>query len=89
MPRHASAGFRDRLRSSREERDLTQEQLASAIGLSGRASISALERGRQRATLELCEDLARAIGVPPSWLAYGDGRPAFADRQGQRGQRVG
>lgn len=71
MPRHASAGFRDRLLASREERGLTQEQLANAIGLSGRASISALEKGRQGATLELCEDLARALGVDPRWLAYG------------------
>lgn len=42
-----------------------------AIGLSGRASISALEKGRQKATLELCEDLARTLGVDPRWLAYG------------------
>lgn len=73
MARHTSASFRDRLRSARQARALTQEQLARAIGLDGRSSISHLERGKQSVSIEACEDLARALGVRPAWLAYGEG----------------
>lgn len=67
--------FPSRLRLAREKKGLTAEQLAHAVGLKTRASISKMETGAQSVSLELTEKLADALGVRPAWLAYGDGEP--------------
>lgn len=45
------------------------------MGFKTKASVSNLERGKQSASIELAENLARALGVRPEWLAYGTGPP--------------
>ena len=71
--RQLSAGFPARLKEARERAGLTAEQLARIVGFKTKASVSNLERGKQSASIELAENLARALGVSPEWLAYGHG----------------
>lgn len=71
--RHLSADFRSRLRSAREAAGLTLADLAERTGYKTKVSISNLELGKQSATLEQVENLARALGVRVCWLAYGEG----------------
>jgi transcriptional regulator with XRE-family HTH domain len=54
--------FGKRLRQLRRERDLTQEQLAEAIGVSVEA-ISNFERGVHAPSFETMEKLVEALGV--------------------------
>lgn len=49
--------MKSNLREYREDRGLTQEQLASAVGVT-RQSINAIERGRYDPSLELALKLA-------------------------------
>lgn len=69
--RQRSAAFPERLRAARERAGISAEKLALVVGFKGRSSISNLELGKQSATLELVENLARALGVKATWLAYG------------------
>lgn len=71
--RQVSAGFPLRLRNARTRAGLTTDELARAVGFKTRASVSNLELGKQSATLELAENLARLLDVRPCWLAYGEG----------------
>jgi transcriptional regulator with XRE-family HTH domain len=57
----------DQLRTLREERGLTYEELAEATGLSRRGVIS-LERGERNGNVRSWYRLARALGVMPSEL---------------------
>jgi len=59
--------FGDRVRSLREERNLSQEALADAAKLH-RTHISLIERGERSVRLETIEALARAFGVQPADL---------------------
>lgn len=56
--------FGRRVRSAREAAGLSQEELASRVGLS-RGSIANIERGAQRVVLHLAIELAAAVGVDP------------------------
>jgi len=51
-----------RVRRRREARDLTQDELASAVGVS-RSSIANIERGRQHAPVHLLFQLAEELKV--------------------------
>lgn len=57
--------FSERLRSKRQERDLSQSELAEAASV-GATYISELERGRNEPTLAVVEKLAAALGVEPA-----------------------
>lgn len=68
-----------RLRAARNARHFTQTDVANLIGLSLRSYMD-IENGATRLTLARLDDLAEALGVPASWIAYGvDGEAARAD----------
>lgn len=55
------------IRKYREERNLTQEQLAFESGLH-RTYISSLERGKRNATVVVLGQIAEAMKIEPSLL---------------------
>lgn len=59
--------FGSRLRELREEKDVTQEELARRVDLS-RTSITNIEKGRQRVMLHQMVELAEALGAEPLTL---------------------
>lgn len=61
--------FAERLTFLREERQLTQAQLAVKSGLS-QATIGNLETGRNKGTKKILE-LAKALHITPEWLIQG------------------
>lgn len=63
------ASFAERLTFLREERQLTQAQLAAKSGLS-QATIGNLETGRNKGTKKILE-LANALHITPEWLIHG------------------
>ena len=68
-----------RVRSSREERGLTQQSLADVIGID-RTYLSGIENGRRNVSFENLVRLARGLGIPLSELVDGvdvecDGKP--------------
>lgn len=62
--------FGSRVRALREERNVTQEELASRVALS-RTSITNIERGRQRVMLHQMMDIAQALDADPGKLVPG------------------
>lgn len=62
-PDPLSISFGKRLRSIRESRLLTLQQLALAAGLND-AAIGLIERGARSPTLRTVERLAQGLGVP-------------------------
>lgn len=54
----------NRIRELREERGMTLEQLGAEVSEVTPATISKLEKGQMRLTLEYMQDIARALGVP-------------------------
>ena len=65
----------NRLREVRRRNELTQEALASAVGVT-RQTIISLEKGRYVPSVKLALGLARALDVPVEdlfWLANGKG----------------
>jgi transcriptional regulator with XRE-family HTH domain len=56
-----------RIKTLRERRGLTQEQLAERAGVS-RTYLARLETGKQDPTLSTIEKLARALSVRPARL---------------------
>jgi len=65
---HQALGSRIRL--IRESLGLTQEELATRVGMK-RASVANLEMGRQRFLLDGVEDFARALGTTQKHLLKG------------------
>lgn len=64
-----------RLRHAREMADKSQEDLASALGLT-REAISQIERGQVKdPSVGRITALAALCDVDPSWLAFGTGTP--------------
>lgn len=55
------------LRAARRRAELSQKQLAAAVGVS-QAMISQLERGEKRPSLDLFEKIAAELGVSASYL---------------------
>jgi len=56
--------FGSRVRALREERKVTQDELAKRVDLS-RASITNIERGRQRVLLHQMMEIATALDASP------------------------
>ena len=50
-----------KMRSARVAKDLSQQQLADAVGVS-RQTISSIERGDYNPTIRLCRAICRALG---------------------------
>ncbi|MGN1100660.1 MAG: helix-turn-helix transcriptional regulator [Huintestinicola sp.] len=50
-----------KLKSARAALDMSQQQLAEAVGVS-RQTINAIEKGDYNPTLKLCIDICRALG---------------------------
>jgi transcriptional regulator with XRE-family HTH domain len=59
--------FGERVRHLREDRGMSQEDLADAARLH-RTHISLIERGRRSVRLDTVEQLARALAVQPAEL---------------------
>ena len=49
------------VKSARAARDMTQKQLADAVGVS-RQTINAIEQGEYNPTIRLCRAICRALG---------------------------
>ena len=64
-------GMGARLASVRIERGLTKVALARQLDLSATA-IANIEKGAQTG-VDVLESLAKALGVSPAWLAFGEG----------------
>lgn len=62
--------FGARLRELREEKSVTQDELARRVDLS-RTSITNIEKGRQRVMLHQMVNLARALEADPQTLLPG------------------
>ena len=60
-----------RLREARKAAGLTLRELAARVGIANYQTIDNIERGRQRASVDQIESLARALGVSASWMAFG------------------
>jgi len=83
------AGLAERAREAREARGLSLREVARRADRSEGAkrddlsegAIRSVERGRMPA-LNSLEKLARALGVSPSWLAYGIGPMERVTRRG-------
>ncbi|RPD83208.1 XRE family transcriptional regulator [Neisseria weixii] len=50
--------------SARKQSNLTQEELAEAIGFSGKGSISAIEKGRNKPTFDVMVKIAEVCNYP-------------------------
>jgi transcriptional regulator with XRE-family HTH domain len=62
--------FGQRLRALREDRELSQEQLAHKAGLD-RTYVSSCERGKRNVSLSTICKFAEALGVAPHELLTG------------------
>ena len=67
--------FGDRLRGLRERAGLTQEEVATALGLT-RPAVGRWETGRSRPRLDKLEQLAGILGTTAYYLLNGDGPQA-------------
>ena len=72
-PRAAIAAIGARIKTAREEANLTQEQLARAIGVHTN-TIGKVERGTAVPDAQLLLDVAPATNVTPQWLLVGEAR---------------
>lgn len=50
-----------KIKAARAERDLTQKELAGAVGVS-RQTINAIEKGEYNPTIHLCRAICRVLG---------------------------
>ena len=66
------AGFPARLRHARERSGLSMRTLSTAAGVSVQAWSNA-EAGKVVPRVDTAERMAVALGVAPSWLAFGEG----------------
>lgn len=64
-------GMGGRLADARTERGLTKAALARQVGLSP-STVADIEKGAQTG-VDILESLAKALGVSPAWLAFGEG----------------
>ena len=59
--------FAKRLRELRQEKEMTQKELADAVGIS-MSAIGMYEQGRREPSTEVIEELAKALGCSPAYL---------------------
>lgn len=72
-----------RLKTAREDANLSQEALGKAVGI-GRAAISKIEAGGTKKTSHIVK-LAEVLCVSPLWLEFGEGdmAPSNLELSGQ------
>lgn len=58
----------DRIKQLREDLDMTQTDLAIALGLSDKSSVSKIEKSGNDITLKNVERIAKVLNVTPSYL---------------------
>ena len=75
-------GMGNRLGAVRIERGLSKAALARLLDLSAIA-IANIEKGAQT-SLDVLEAIAKALGVSPAWLAYGEGPQVLPSRRRAR-----
>ena len=63
-------GIGERLRERRESRSMSQDDLASKTGMT-KAAIYEIEGGKRSPLTWTIAILARALGCPAGWLAFG------------------
>ena len=62
----------DRIRRLREDKDISQEELARRCGYSSRSTISKIEKGERNLTGDKIQVIADVLGVRPSYLIDGE-----------------
>jgi transcriptional regulator with XRE-family HTH domain len=62
----------DRIRETRLQRGMTQQDLADAIGLKNRSSINKIEKDTYELGLDNIKRIAKALNVDPDYLVFGD-----------------
>lgn len=67
----------DRIKRLREEKDISQDELAKRCGYSSRSTISKIEKGERNLTGDKIQILADALGVKPSYLMDGNSENIF------------
>ena len=72
--RLGSLSVGNRLKLARDMRGLTMAELGDRAGV-GASTVNVIEKGSKQPRGDTVEKLARALGVPRCWLAYGDGQP--------------
>lgn len=60
------------IKVARAERDMTQKDLAEAVGVS-RQTINAIEKGEYNPTIKLCRAICRVLGRSLDELFWEDG----------------
>lgn len=66
-----SVGFGRRLRKARENKEITQAELAKMLNL-GESTISFYESGKREPNYGILADIARILNVSPTYLLTGD-----------------
>ena len=62
----------ERIRNTRIERGMTQEELAFASGFTSRSTINKIELGQRSVSLDAAKKIAGALKVDADWLIFGD-----------------
>ena len=57
-----------KLKAARAEKDMTQKDLADAVGAT-RQTVNAIEQGDCNPTLRLCRSICAVLGIDPSFAA--------------------
>lgn len=81
-------GFAQRLRRARKAADLTHVSLAESAGLVSRSTTVVLERGTSFPRVDTAANLARALAVPASLLAFGVDVAGDSDVTGLPGRLI-
>ena len=79
-------GMGERLAALRTELGLTKAALARLVGLSP-STVADIEKGAQTG-VDVLESLAKALGVSPAWLAFGEGPREIPKKRRVRTVRV-
>ena len=61
-----------RMKAARAAMDMSQQQLADAVGVS-RQTVNAIEKGDYNPTINLCIAICRALGRTPDELFWEEG----------------
>ncbi len=85
-PTATTDGMAERLASIRIERGFTKAALARLVDLSP-SSFAKIENGGQTG-VDVLESLAKALGVSPAWLAFGEGPREIPKKRRVRTVRV-
>ena len=74
----SAAAIGQRLEAARKQQGLSRQVLGIAAGLTGQ-TIANIEVHGMIPRVDTAEMLAKALGMSPSWLAFGVGKPLVAE----------